>query len=96
MSRINPHSLGCVFGIVLAAWHALWSFLIWIGVAQTLMDLIFLLHMVTPPYRIAAFNLGTAAILVLLTGGIGYVMGFLVAVIWNRFGPRAAQDKLVA
>ena len=92
MRRINPHSLGCVFGIVLAACHALWSFFIWIGVAQTLMDLIFRLHMITPPYRIAAFNLTTAATLVLLTGSIGYVMGFFVGVTWNRLGPCAAPS----
>jgi NhaP-type Na+/H+ or K+/H+ antiporter len=53
-------------------------------------DFVFRLHMITPPYRIAAFNLGTAATLVLVTAGIGYVMGFVVGFIWNRFGPRAA------
>jgi hypothetical protein len=46
--------------------------------------------MITPPYKIAAFNLGTAATLVLVTAGIGYVMGWVVGFIWTRFGSRTA------
>jgi hypothetical protein len=91
MSRTNPHSFGLVFGIFLAAWHTLWSLLVWLGAAQPLMDFIFRLHMITPPYKIAAFDLGTAALLVLVTAGIGYAMGCVVGFIWNRFGPRADQ-----
>ena len=91
MSRTHPHSFGLVFGIFLAIWHAAWSLLVWTGAAQPLMDFIFRLHMITPPYKIAAFNLGTAATLVLVTAGIGYVMGCVVGFIWNRFGPRDAR-----
>jgi len=47
--------------------------------------------MITPPYKISAFNLGTAAALVAVTAGIGYVMGCVVGFIWNRFGPRQAH-----
>jgi uncharacterized membrane protein len=90
MSRTHPHSFGLVLSIFLAVWHSLWALLVWLGAAQTLVDFVFRLHMITPPYRIAAFNLGTAATLVLVTAGIGYVMGFVVGFIWNRFGPRAA------
>ena len=92
MSRIHPHSFGLVFGIFLAVWHALWASLVWVGAAQPLMDFIFRLHMITPLYKIDAFNLGTAAALVLVTAGIGYVMGYVAGFIWNRFGPRGAQS----
>ena len=92
MSRTNPHSFGLVFGIFLAVWHALWSILVWIGAAQSLMDFIFRLHMITPPYKIATFHLGTAAALVLVTAGIGYMMGWVVGSIWIRFGPRVAPS----
>jgi hypothetical protein len=81
-----------VFGIFLAVWHALWALLVWFGAAQPLMDFVFRLHMITPPYKIAAFNLGTAATLVLVTAAIGYLMGWVVGSIWNRFGPSAAQS----
>ena len=55
--RTNPHSFGLVFGIFLAVWHALWSFLVWLGAAQPLIHFIFRLRMITPPNKIAAFNL---------------------------------------
>lgn len=91
MSRTNPHSFGLVFGIFLAVWHTLWALLVWLGAAQPLMDFVFRLHMITPPYKIAAFNLATAATLVLVTAGVGYLMGYVVGFIWNRFGQRDAR-----
>jgi hypothetical protein len=47
--------------------------------------------MITPPYKIDAFNLGTAAALVAVTAAIGYVVGWVAGIIWNRFGPREAR-----
>jgi len=91
MNRTNPHSLGLVFGIFLGMWHALWSLLVWLGAAQPFIDFIFRLHMITPPYKIAVFNLGTAVALVAITAGIGYAMGVVVGLIWNHFGPRQAR-----
>lgn len=89
MTRVRPHSFGLVFALFLAIWHTLWSVLVWVGVAQTLIDFIFRLHMITPPYKIAAFNFGTAVGLVLVTAGIGYVGGWAAGVIWNRCIPNA-------
>jgi hypothetical protein len=47
--------------------------------------------MIAPPYKIAVFNLGTAAALVALTAVSGYVMGWVVGFIWNRFAPRESR-----
>ena len=91
MNRTNPHSFGLVFSVSLAVWHVLWSLLVWLGVAQPVIDFIFRLHMITPPYKIALFNLGTAAALVALTALSGYVMGWVVGFIWNRLAPRESR-----
>lgn len=88
MNRIHPHSFGLALAIFLALWHSLWSLLVWIGAAQWLIDFIFRLHMIAPPYKITAFNLGTAVELVLVTTCIGYVFGWLIGTIWNRCVPR--------
>jgi hypothetical protein len=92
MNRIRPHSLGLAFGIFLALWHAFWSVLVWLGAAQWLLDFIFRLHMITPPYKVEAFSFGTAIALVLITAPIGYVTGFVIGVIWNRCAVRTAND----
>jgi hypothetical protein len=65
--------------------------LVWLGAAQWLIDLIFRLHMITPPYQMAPFSFATAVGLVLVTACIGYVSGVLIGVIWNRWVLRPAR-----
>jgi len=90
MKHVSPHTVGLVFGSFLAIWHVLWSVLVAVGAAQAVIDFIFRLHMITPPYKIAEFHLSTAAGLVLVTAGIGYIVGWAVGFIWNRSIPRGA------
>jgi hypothetical protein len=84
MNRIHAHWLGLAFAIFLAVWHSLWSLLVWVGGAQWLIDFIFRLHMITPPYKIAPFSFGIALSLVVVTTCFGYMVGFLIGIIWNR------------
>jgi hypothetical protein len=92
MNRVHPHSFGLAFAIFLGLWHSLWSVLVWIGVAQWLIDFIFRLHMITPPYKIAAFSLGTALSLVVVTTCIGYLVGLTIGIIWNRCALGSASN----
>jgi hypothetical protein len=85
MKRINPHRAGVAWGSFLGLWHAFWAFLVFVGAAQWLIDFIFRLHMIAPPYKVTGFNLLTAFSLVLVTSCIGYVSGLVIALIWNRF-----------
>jgi len=77
------------FGAFLALWHTLWALLVWLGAAQWLLDFIFRLHMITPPYKVASFDFLTAAGLVLMTAISGYAFGWVIAFIWNRCGHAA-------
>jgi hypothetical protein len=84
MKRVDAHRVGVAFGSFLGLWHAVWAVLVFLGAAQWLIDFIFRLHMIAPPYKIAGFNLLTAISLIVVTASIGYVSGLVIGIIWNR------------
>ena len=81
--RINGHTLGLVMGGVLACWHVMWASLVLIGWGQPVLDFIFWLHFIEPPYRVGAFVLSRAAGLLVVTATMGYVLGHVAAGLWN-------------
>lgn len=83
MNKVNNHKIGMVFGGLMAIWHAIWSVLVLVGVAKMFMDWILNLHFMTFQYSINSFSLGTALMLVVVTGAIGYVMGYICGWLWN-------------
>lgn len=84
MDQINPNRAGLVVGALMGGWHLLWSVLVALGVAQPLIDFIFWIHFIKPVYVIEPFAFGRAAMLVLVTAGIGYLTGLAFGMIWNR------------
>ena len=59
---------------LIAGWHVIWSVLVLIGWA----------HMIKWVYFVKPFDPTAAVALIAITSVIGYVFGFLGAVIWNR------------
>jgi len=45
---------------------------------------IFWAHMIQPVYVIKPFDPPAAVVLIVITGVIGYIFGFVGAIIWNR------------
>lgn len=84
MGTINPGRAGLVFGALIGGWHVLWSILVLLRWAQPLIDFIFWIHFVKPVYMVEEFSLGRAAMLIIVTAVVGYVVGFCFAHLWNR------------
>jgi len=94
MNRICPRSVGFAFAAFLGACHAFWAFLVWAGAAQRILDFVFRVHMIEPPFHVMAYD-GFATIgLVLLETGVGYVSGWFMGVVWNALPvPRTALGR---
>ena len=51
--------------------------------AQPLIDFVFWMHFIKPVYVVGTFNAGTALILIAVTSGVGYALGWIFGVLWN-------------
>lgn len=80
---VNRHKLGLLCGTFLGSWHFVWAWLVLSGMAQSLLDWIFRLHFIQPPYTILPFNLGVAVALIVITSVTGYLAGWVLGAIWN-------------
>ena len=82
---ISVNSTGLAMGALLGGVHLLWVLLVASGLAQPVMDFVFWLHFIRSGWQIESFDLTRAAGLIVLTGAIGYGVGAVFALIWNRF-----------
>ena len=84
----NPNKVGLVIGAVFGAWHVMWVLLVALGWAQPILDFIFWAHMIKPVYVVTPFDPIAAIALIAITIMIGYVLGLVGAIIWNRLHRR--------
>ena len=82
-SKVAPHVVGLALGAFAALWHAVWALLVYLDLAQGLLDWIFGLHFIANPYVVDVFNFGTAVTLVVVTFVCGYGTGWVLGTIWN-------------
>ena len=82
--RLDPLRTGLAVGAIFGLWHLAWAALVALGWAKPLLDFVLWLHMIKPFIVVEAFSFGRAAGLVVVTAAVGYVIGWLFAMLWNR------------
>ena len=83
-SKISPNKAGFVLGALLGGYHLLWAIIVATGWAQAFIDFILWLYFIKPVYVVETFSLGRAIGLVVVTAAIGYAIGGIFALLWNR------------
>jgi hypothetical protein len=91
MRKISPIKAGLTLGILLGLWHLCWAALVALGWAQGVVDFLFKIHFFAPVLRIQQFDGETAALLVIVTAAIGFVIGVVGALAWNQL--HRAEDR---
>ena len=85
---LKSKQLGLAFGCFLAIIHLVWALSIAIikQPMQNFLNWIFEIHMIQPYWILTQFSLMNTIWLVIITFVFGYILGWLLAVLWNKFG----------
>lgn len=81
--KLNTSKVAFTFGLFLGGWHAVWSGLVALGLAQSLLNFVFWMHMLAVSYRVTGFSVMQAVILIAVTFCVGYGAGWVFATLWN-------------
>jgi hypothetical protein len=80
---MNVSKAGLVVAALIGGWHLCWATLVAAGFAQPVIDFVFWMHFLKPVYAVEPFEIGRAAILLVATSALGFVIGAVFAVVWN-------------
>jgi hypothetical protein len=83
MNALNPTKTGIVVAVLIGGMHAFWLVLVAAGLAQPLIDFIFWIHFIRPVFAIESFEAGRALLLLGVTSAIGFIVGYILALLWN-------------
>jgi hypothetical protein len=76
--------VGLVFAFLLGGCHLVWSLLVAAGLGQLLYDFILWAHMIHLAVKIGPFDLTASITLIVVTTILGYAIGYIASLVWNR------------
>ena len=83
MKELDVNKVALSVGLFVGGAHLVWSVLVALGWAQTIINFILGLHMLSVPVQVLPFNITTAGLLILVTFAVGYAAGRVFATVWN-------------
>ena len=84
MTTINAQKVGLTLGAMFGLAHLLWSLVVALGLAQSLINWILKVHMLEASHTVLPFSLSSAVTLVVVKSLIGFVVGYVFATIWDK------------
>ncbi len=81
MEKLNPGKVALVVSAFLGGWHLLWSVFVAMGYAQLVLDWVYWVHFLNNPFVLDIFDPTRAVMLIVFTSVVGYVGGWLFAVV---------------
>ncbi|HCR93238.1 MAG TPA: hypothetical protein DIU47_04800 [Candidatus Pacebacteria bacterium] len=88
MKTVHESHVALFLASVLALFHGFWSLLVFLGLGKPLLDWMFWIHFLANPFKVRAFDIQTAIILIVMTFVIGYAGGWVAGWVWNRVAKR--------
>ena len=82
--KLNPQKTALAVGAFFGLGHAVWGILVAMNLATPLLDWIFGLHFLNNPYSVQPFDAAKWVTLVLVTAVVGYVVGYVFSLLWNK------------
>jgi H+/Cl- antiporter ClcA len=82
--KIDGHKLGRTLAIFSMFMRFMWSVLVAIGAGQSVVDALDKLNFVSTSTKVQPFDLGTAILLIAVSGLFSYAFGHMLALIWNH------------
>ncbi len=81
---MDSNKAGVALGGLMGLWHFVWGIFVVFGIAQLLLDWIYSLHFLNNPFVVQSFNAVLWLTLIVVTAAVGYVFGYVFALIWNK------------
>ena len=91
MAHVDANRLGIVGAVVVAGWHLVWIVLHLVGLGQPLMDFAFRIHGLKSDVVVEPFDPVSAALLLVVSAAVGYVIPAVSGLLWNCLGVVCAR-----
>ena len=82
---MNKNKVALALGSLMALFHLVWGLFIAFGWAQSMLDFVYNLHSLNNPFTVMPFDLMRTVGLIVFTFIMGYILGYVFAILWNKF-----------